>query len=88
MVEKKDGGKLLFRKDVEGILSKIISPKKQNKTTKYDPNTFNGREQILNRILIVNLLFLAKNCNTKTGGITEHIVCAYHKQIRRIFSYL
>ena len=45
--------------------------------TKYDLKTFNGSERNFNRILIVDLLLLAKKCDMRTSGIVERIVCAY-----------
>ena len=44
----------------------------EQKTTKYDLKTFNGRKLNLNRILKLNLLLLAKTYDRITGRIAEH----------------
>ena len=75
-LRKKMAGNLCFAKvlTLEGILSRKPFPENL-KTTKYNPKTFNGRKQVLNPTLIVNLLlYLQKNVTRRrAGGITEHI---------------
>ena len=69
---KKDGGKFLLCQGFGEFCWKSFL-QRTKKTTKYDPRTFNGREQNLNRIIILvnRLLLLPKNCDTKTSGIHQ-----------------
>jgi hypothetical protein len=60
-VEKKYGGKFCFAK-VSAEFCRRFFPRRSKKTTKYDLKTFNGREQNLNSILIINLLLLHGCC--------------------------
>ena len=63
-------GNFYFAKISREFCTKFF-PRRTKKTAKYGLKAFNDRKQNLNRILIMNLLLLATNCDTKTDGIAH-----------------
>jgi hypothetical protein len=64
-LRKKITENFCFAKVLREFCQKLF-PRRTKKTTKYDPKTFNGMEQIVNRILIVNL---PKNVTRRTAKL-------------------
>jgi hypothetical protein len=59
----------LRKKMAENFVLQRFRENFNKNTTKYDLKTFNGREQNLNRLLIINLLLVA----TRTNGMQNTI---------------